>query len=72
MLIGNRGIDNMTAGVGNDVIDASLNDDATDILRGNSGNDTFMCFTHKLDHVTDYKVGMDIIIGDFGLSAPRK
>lgn len=70
-IIGNGGIDNMTGGSGNDVIDASQNDNATDILRGSSGNDTFMCFTHLLDHAVDYKAGKDSIIGDCGLSAPR-
>ncbi len=72
VIIGNGGIDNMTGGVGNDVIDASLNDNAADILRGSSGNDTFKCFTHLLDHAVDYKVGKDSIVGDCGLSAPRR
>ncbi len=71
VIIGNGGIDNMTGGSGNDVIDASQNDNATDILRGSSGNDTFKCFTHLLDHAADYKPGKGSIIGDCGLSAPR-
>ena len=71
VIIGNGGIDNMTGGSGNDIIDASQNDNATDILRGSSGNDTFKCFTHLLDHVADYKPGKGSIIGDCGLSAPR-
>jgi hypothetical protein len=70
VIIGNAGIDNMTGGSGNDVIDASQNDNAMDILRGSSGNDTFECFTHLLDHAADYKPGKDSIIGDCGLSAP--
>lgn len=69
-IIGNGGADIMTGG--SDVIDASQNDNATDILRGSSGNDTFKCFTHLLDHAVDYKVGKDSIIGDCGLSAPGK
>ena len=70
VIIGNEGLDNMTGGSGNDIIDASQNDNATDILRGSSGNDTFKCFTHLLDHAADYKPGKDSIIGDCGLSAP--
>ena len=72
IIIGNAGSDNLVGGTGNDIINASLNDNATDILKGNSGNDTFICLTHKFDHVTDYKAGSDVIIGNCGLSAPRK
>ena len=63
--------DNIFGNKGNDVIDASQNDNATDILSGGSGNDTFKCFTHLLDHAVDYKPGKDSISGDCGLSAPR-
>lgn len=71
VIIGNEGIDNMTGGSGNDIIDASQNDNATDILSGSSGNDTFKCFTHLLDHAVDYKPGKDSLSGDCGLSAPK-
>src|SRR5574341_992428 len=58
---------------GDDIVSGSAcNDNATDILRGGSGNDTFKCFTHLLDHAVDYKAGKDSIIGDCGLSAPRQ
>ena len=63
--------DNIFGNKGNDVIDASQNDNATDILSGGSGNDTFKCFTHLLDHAVDYKPGKDSISGICGLSAPR-
>jgi len=72
IIIGNAGSDDMTGGGGNDIINASLNDNAIDTLKGNTGNDTFICFNHKFDHVTDYKAGTDTIVGNCGLSAPKK
>ena len=72
IIIGNAGRHNMIGGGGDDIINASLNDNTIDILKGNTGNDTFVCFSHKFDHVTDYKAGTDTIIGNCGLSAPRK